>query len=436
MRLLQRIKTFFNFGGLGGIGGNSEGIPVSYPWNWWQRNLPAGITSETAIVHACADAISQCLALLPPEHTRTKKNGGREPLPTSALSNVMRNPNAYQTRADFLYYLTKALMLNGNSYAAAIRNERQDIVELHPLHTKTTLPFIEPESRAIFYGVGNNPMLAEDLNAMIPQRDILHLKLYTPRHPLIGVSPIQHAASSIAANQAITSHQATFFNNMSRPSGILSTDAVLKKEQMETLRDAWGAQSQGLNSGKVPVLFGGLKFQQLSVTSQDAQCVEAFSMTVSDIARAFRVPLPLVGDYRNQNYNNTERLIAFWLATGLGFIIENLEQAIAKFFKLPANQGFQLNTDAILRTDFKGRVDGLTKGITGGLFSPNEARRKEGLPEVKDGNEPRLQAQVVPLSQVNMTPAEPAPAAPAAPAITEDEQKLLSINYLKTAMEG
>jgi len=40
---------------------------------------------------------------------------------------------------------------------------------------------------------------------------------------------------------------------------------------------------------------------------------------------------------------------------------------------------------------------------------------------VEAGGEPRVQAQVVPLSQVNATPAQSAPAAPAAPVEIEPE---------------
>jgi hypothetical protein len=66
-------------------------------------------------------------------------------------------------------------------------------------------------------------------------------------------------------------------------------------------------------------------------------------------------------------------------------------------------------------------MDGLTRAVAGGIYSPNEARRREGLPAVKDGDEPRLQAQVVPLSAANATPAPSAPSAPSAPAAGDGE---------------
>ena len=46
----------------------------------------------------------------------------------------------------------------------------------------------------------------------------------------------------------------------------------------------------------------------------------------------------------------------------------------------------------------KDRIEALARGVQGGIFSPNEARNSEGLPDAIFGDEPRVQQQVVPLS--------------------------------------
>jgi HK97 family phage portal protein len=202
------------------------------------------------------------------------------------------------------------------------------------------------------------------------------------------------------------------------------------------LRDAWKAQAQGLNSGGVPILSNGLKWQGLSINSQDAQLVAAFNMTVEDVARAFRVPLPIVGAYQHSTYNNVEQLISLWMATGLGFVLEHLEQSFDAMFELPANEFCEFDTDTLLRTDFAGRIEALTKGISGGLYAPNEARAKEGLKSVAFGDEPRVQAQVVPLSQVGAVPATPPPSAtPADSAPVEEDDDAESAKAYSAAYE-
>lgn len=397
-------------------------VPSSWPWNFWQQGRDPVDNGPNAIVHACVDAYAQTIAALPARHVSDVPGEGIQRITTSALSRVLKRPNSYQTKTDFILNQIKSLMLTGNSYAMAYRNDRQEVVELHLLNPRSTMPMVDRETGEVFYAVGDNPMLPEmTIDALIPARDMLQLRLYTPRHPLVGVSPITNLALSIASTNAINAHQAAFFNNMARPSGVLTTDERLTKEQMIQLREAWLRQSSEFNSGGVPILSSGLKWQALSITSQDAQLVEAYQMGMEEIARAFRVPLPLIGDTRNANYNNVEILVANWLAQGLGFLIEHLEEAYSRFFNVPTDTTCQFDVDALMRTDYAGRIDALTKGILGGLYAPNEARRREGLPDAKFGDEPRLQAQVVPLSQVNAEPVPSATTAPAADPTPADE---------------
>jgi HK97 family phage portal protein len=206
---------------------------------------------------------------------------------------------------------------------------------------------------------------------------------------------VTYAAMSMTSNAALSAHMANFFSNMARPSFILSTDMALTSQQMSQLREAWNKQSVEMNSGGVPILANGLKAQPLSLNSQDSQLVEAFRLTVEDIARALRIPLPLIGI--QSTYNNTEQLISFWLATSLGYYVNHIEKAIDKFFDLPADEFTEFDTDTLLRTDFVGKVDGLTKAVQGGLMSPDEARSKLELGSKDGGDKLYLQQQMVAL---------------------------------------
>lgn len=410
----------------GGIGNATmEGcIPVSWPWNWWQQYRIPGVSGEPAIRQACIDAYAQTIASMDLALMREEDGGGREEVTDDPVAAVLAQPNSYQTRSDFILNLIWNLFEWGNAYAVFER-VRGEVVSMHLVQARHTVPYVDAESRAIFYAVGGNPLVPEGINYLVPQRDILHVRLHCPTHPLVGVSPITAAALAMAANVAITQQQAAFFSQMARPSGVLSTEATLTRQQIDMLRAAWEAQSTGLNAGGVPILSNGLKWQQLSISSQDSEIAAAFNMTVEDVARAFRVPLPLVGSPVGATYNNVEQLIALWMSTGLGFVLEHIEAAMEKAFALEDPLEIEFDTDALQRTDFKGRIEALTKGITGGLYSPNEAREREGLPAVKFGDEPRLQAQVVPLSQVGATPAPtatpaPSPAAPATPDAAND----------------
>jgi hypothetical protein len=108
----------------------------------------------------------------------------------------------------------------------------------------------------------------------------------------------------------------------------------------------------------------------------------------------------------------------------LGFCLEHVEQAFDMLFDLRGqpDEYVEFSTDTLLRSAHNIRIEALARGVQGGIYSPNEARNMESLDSVKDGDEPRVQQQVVPLSaasQIEQTAKGPkipgAPGAPGAP---------------------
>lgn len=401
-RLLRRKPKEKHWYSLPVTGGS-----VSSRWgdNWWQRGYDPTSPGGVSTVEACVDAYAQTIASMPVGVYDENDDGSQARNRSVSAGRAMRSPNSYQTRSDLLLNLVKNLMYYGNAYAVAGRNDRNEIVNLHVMPAKGTQPYVEPDTKDVFYGLGDNPMAPDGLSVMVPARDVLHIRLFCPRHPLVGVSPIEAVVTSIAANGNITRSQAAFFDRMSRPSGIISTDMTLTVQQMRDLRAAWEEQAKGMDSGGVPILGSGMKFQPMSIASQDAQLIQAFNMTVTDIARAFRVPLPIVNLYENATYNNVEQLYGQWLSGGLGFLLEHIERALEKFFGLPANMSINFDTESLLRTDFEKKVEGYSQLVRSGVLSINEARvRINKLEGVENGNTPIVQQQMVPLGWTEEAP--------------------------------
>jgi hypothetical protein len=141
-------------------------------------------------------------------------------------------------------------------------------------------------------------------------------------------------------------------------------------------------------------------------------------MSEQHIAIAYRVPLAILG-LGSQTYASTETLMQQWIASGLGFALNHIEEAFGLTFGLRGqpDEYLEFDTEALLRSAFKDRIEGLARGVQGGIYSPNEARRLEGFADAEAGDEPRVQQQVVPLSAWDKAAAEPAPPAlPAPPA--------------------
>lgn len=387
--------------------------------NWWQSGYSLNPYGESsAMVEACVSAYAQTVAMCPGDHWRKLANGGRERVSSSALSRIMRKPNDYQSISDFLLNLVRRLYLDGNAYAYAVRNNRGEIVELHLMRTGQAMVATDG---TIFYALGGNE-IAEyrfDFGTPVPARDVLHVRLHTTRHPLKGESPILSTILDRAMAGAALNQQVSFYLNQARPSFMLETDEKLTKEQTDALRARWNEQTQGENAGGTPILTWGLKAKPVATSAHDAQLAEMLKMSDQNVALAFRMPLQVLG-VGGSPFASTEALMQSWIATGLGFALNHVEEAFGQLFGLKGvpDEYLELDTKALLRSAYKDRIEGLARGVISGIYSPDEARSEEDLPRVEGGHGamPRVQQQVVPLSygtamQPPAPKAEPAPVA-------------------------
>jgi HK97 family phage portal protein len=225
--------------------------------------------------------------------------------------------------------------------------------------------------------------------------------------------------ADIAAGSAMTDQQIQFYLNQARPSAVLSTDLVLDAAQVQDLRDRWNDQVKGLHRGGTPILTSGLKVQPWNVPAKDAELAEIMKLSAQNIALAFRIPLQLLGIAGSAPYSSAELMMQTWYSTGLGFALNHIEEAYGVTFELAGqpDEYIEFDTAPLLRSAFKDRIEGMVRAVQGGVYSPNEARGLEGLDRVEFGDEPRVQAQLVPLSAATGIPSAPAaPSAPASPA--------------------
>ncbi len=369
--------------------------------NWWQTgaNLESG--GGSAMVEACVSAYAQTVAMCPGNHWQWSEGGGRNRVTTSALTRLLRFPNSYQSISDFLLNAVRALQLEGNAYALALRNDRFEIIELHLMDPHSSAAQVA-ENGEVFYHLAGNAVvdkLSGQSKLVVPARDVLHIRLHTPRHVLLGESPIVAAALQLAAGNTSLQEQVNFYLNQSRPSFVLTTDQILTLEQTRDLRAAWNEQAFGMAKGGTPILTAGLKAQPISVSAQDSQLAEILKMSDQSIANVFRVPLQMLG-IGNNTASSTEALMQYWLATGLQFTLNHIEEAIGLLFKLKGqpDEYLEFDTSVLLRSSFKDRVEGWVAGTKGGIFARDESRREFELAPVEGGDEPWVQQQDIPLS--------------------------------------
>jgi HK97 family phage portal protein len=407
-------------------------LPVTHGWlpadvgnsmNWWQNgHTPQLLGARLAIIEACVSAYAQTVAMCPGNHWHGNSKGGRDRVTNSALCRILRRPNDYQTISDLLMNVTRQLYMEGNAYLLCMRNARYEISELHMMDNRYCRALIDGEGE-VHYTLGGNWIVQNRYGPLttVPARDVLHIKLHVDqlRNPLRGESPLASAFLDYMTAQSILAQQFQFYQNQAKPGFVLSTELLLDKDQVSALRDRWMEQTSGQNVGGTPILTGGLKPQGLPMaTFRDAQLAEVLKMNNEGIAMAFRVPPQIIGIVERGTFRSTEAMMQSWVASGLGFCLNHIEEAFGQTFGLAGQPDdyVEFDTKALLRSAFKDRIDGLARAVQGGIMSPNEARNSEDLESVPFGDSPRVQQQVVPLEFAAAVPSPgPSTKIPASP---------------------
>jgi HK97 family phage portal protein len=402
----------------GGGWGGDRGPPGSWQTN---TNMNRGTQELVAFsaVYACINTISSDISKLPAQIFGVDLDTRARTLrPLDYYAGLFRNPNGYQTQADFLHSFVQSFLFQGNTYCyCGKRNGRGEIAEMHVLNPYRTKPLIA-DNGEIFYQCSEDFLAGLAPDAIVPERDMIHHRLpLLPGFPLIGVTPVFAAAASSAVGLRILQNSQTFFANASRPSGFLTAPGRVSDDTSNRLAVEWDENYRGERYGKTAVLPEGLKWEPVTITAQDAQLIEQLRWSVEDVARVFRVPPFMLGDMTKVTYRNTEQLMRVYLNECLAYYIETIEQRFERAFDFPPTFEVRLDLSQLLRTEIDVRFDAYGKALAAGFKSVNEVRALEGDPPVKGGEEPRVQMQYVPLSTADGTQNTPPPAP--APAPTE-----------------
>lgn len=374
---------------------------------WFQKGINPP-THDEAMTHAavasCVTILSQDVARLRIEHYSKNKDGSREIL-ASAVAAVLRRPNHYQTRSDFFLNLMSSVLLTGNAYAIAERNAQGTVIALHPRASSEVMPWVVPDTGEIMYSIMKTDLdtmsVLNHPEAMVPARNVLHIKVYAPAHPLIGVTPLTGCQYAVPQGIAIQRDSTSFFSRMSRPSGVLTTPNKMGAENAQRLKKMWESGLSDNFAGKTAILDNGLEWKPLTMTAADSQLIEQYNMTVQDIAMVYRVPLYMLGDLTKATFNNVEALQKAFQAGPLGFYTEHIEAALDKFFGFAPKEYVEFDMErGIIRTEFETRMNALTKGIQGGLMTINEGRALENRKPVEGGDQTFLQRQNWPIDKL------------------------------------
>jgi phage portal protein BeeE len=188
------------------------------------------ISDAYAAIRVMADSV----ASLPWRVYRDTGNGRQAAGPDTRLVRLLQHPSPGSTSCDLFSSIMVHFNVTGNSFVGKFRDESGEIVELGLLPPDVVQVIKRGET--ITYQVS----LPNQETTFFTPVDVLHIKAMCGLDiGLRGLSPVTQARLALTNNASLlfSSHQ--FFQNGSRPSGILNVKSPQSDFTIDQIRENW-----------------------------------------------------------------------------------------------------------------------------------------------------------------------------------------------------
>jgi HK97 family phage portal protein len=360
------------------------------PWQWpWRRthdralfnigDMPpvqswsgVQVTPDQAMrlstMFGCVRLLADSVSTLP---LAVFRDDERDPLPTPRL---LARPSAdHPELADWLWAVMHGLLTQGNTWgmitdrvgagAAAAQVDLLDHGRVGVQEDRDAPPIIRVDGQEV------------------DRAELWHVKAYPIAGSILGMSPVRYAAQSIGLGIAAERFGAKFFGDNAIPSGVLSSDQQLNREQAKTLKELWEESHGGRR--RTAVLGNGARFQAITVNPEESQFLGTIGANAATICRIYGIPAGMMAGVElagHEDYSSPEQRSTEMLVWTLRPWLHRIERAVSGL--LPRSQRAKFNAGGLVRATLADRYAAHESGIRAGWLLPSEVRELEDRPPI------------------------------------------------------
>ncbi|MGX9145925.1 phage portal protein [Mesorhizobium sp. 128a] len=347
------------------------------------QQVSTSVGLQTTSFHRGILVIAEGIAQLPNElHQRVGK-GTKPAVDHPAYDILLHRANNLQDA--FQFWRTTLMHAagagNGVSYKVMVNGQLKELIPIRPECVSINLPnqFNFVTYDLTFEGGGF---------ATVGSDQVLHIS-GPAWSPYKGLDPAVIGREAIGLARSAEETHAQLHRNGARPSGALESDLKLNKAQIDILRNQWQESFGGVaNTGKTPVLAGGLKWKQIAQSGVDAEHLDTRKFQIEEIARllgVFPIMLGHAGD-QSPTFASADAFLEAHVRFTLQPWIKAIRSAVETqiLTKEERAEGFycRIDTSELLRGSLKDRTDyykaGLGTNSSPGWLKPNEVREDDG----------------------------------------------------------
>lgn len=313
------------------------------------------------------------------------------------------SPNADQTPMEFWEQMVGCMELLGEGAARKHWNiGRTRVVAIEVIDPRRLRDVENPQGTAWWWEYTN--FRGEKIE--LRQDDVLHLPGFSMQGRR-GISAVAVARETLGLALAANKTAGNLFKSGMRNSGFLETGQVLDEGDREKLTKIMSQYMGAANAGGLMILEGGMKFNALNMSAQDAELLLTRKFEIEEIGRWFGMPPILLGhavDGQTMWGSGVDSIIQSWMTLGLNQRLRRVQQVIQKRLMTPSERAeglyVRFNADALLAVNSTARIGFITQAVQNSILTPDEGRALLERGAMPGGDQLLAQVNLVPLGQL------------------------------------
>jgi len=279
-------------------------------------------------VRTCVDFLSRNVAQLGLHQFEFVSETDRVRLRDFGMTKLLAKPLPAKykvTRYRFIEALMGDLGIYFNAYVLKIRDDDGAVIGL----LRIPAPYIQAQGSLVITGY---KLRVGGLEREIPAEDVIHIRGYNPENPITGLSSLETLRRILAEEDSTGKYREELWQNSARMSGFIErpSDAgdwseKARKRFLTEFAELYAGEGKG---GKTAVLEDGMTWRPAAFSAREAEYLGSRKLTREECARAFHIPLPMVGILDNATFSNIREQHKQLYQDSLGPWLTMIEQDI------------------------------------------------------------------------------------------------------------
>jgi HK97 family phage portal protein len=339
------------------------------------------------------------------------------------LLDLIYNPNADCTGAEFMEQLAAYFLIAGNAYIMATGAVNRAPLELWIIPPQYVTLTAGSDGYTEVIQVNPNTNFAytftrKEVDGRFrfysgDDKEIWHIKEFNPlmsSNNLYGMPKLMPIWYEIEQYINSSAHNLSLLKRGARVSGALVSEVKLDDDEFMRLNEQVDRFYSGSpNAGRVMVLESGMEFREMSVNNKDMDFLELKKNVTNTIYTALKIPLSLINQ-ESSTYNNMGNSQLMLYDNAVLPLVKRLYQELTNFLipRYPNLRELELaySPDEITALEPR-RTEDLKKLKESAVLTVNELRAKIGYEPVEGGDSLFGSLSEGPIAQDTYTEDEP-----------------------------